>query len=707
MDNILIKDEKKKKKFYPNDIDISINKLPIINGKTEDMEKIKNINSNEKNENSSLKKFENQNKKKGIMKKKLNLENILVKYHPKIRTNSDFVNNQFMTNCMNTQNTYYNTNSNDNESGSKQNSSIQFFKISNFFNNNNSKKKTVKLNKKSLEERDLNEIISGRSKEKTLKKGKHKTTKTQQYKQIILIDSENEVNGYLSNFSPKTYGNFYIDKDNMNIKLNNNLKKPITRQLTKSPNKKKKTLFYNYDESSFESLNPFIENYYWKKNLKFFNLTQYLKEERKKLNITRYLSYGKKISLEKVKNDLLINSKNLITEKKNKLLKNKKIEFSSIKNYINNLYHVFFYEYMTSKNLKKFETFLLKDLIIDFSIIQIPNLQYILHKFFSIYDQVIQYIFTNDTENNIFTNIKSCDSIHYINLYKILRKAYKNNLNRIFLNDIISNDFKIVNIFQEINFKKAILIQRKKTRKKKKGSLISFLKVEKGRKNSIFEDISSVVKKTKEEIDKKDIKFKFLETNSYIEKWNPHFNKNFLMSRNKKILTENQLIETFLKKKKQIKSKLKWKKNMELLRNLGGDPMSQANSLLRTYEFQEKNINSPRFERLFQLIERGQNLLFEKEFSQFNDKINNKLKKTGDTLLIQAVRYANEPIIEFLINQGCDLNAQNYLGNTALHIAFLNNNLNIVNMLICCGAKEFILNNNGLTPWESRKQYYK
>ena len=64
MDNILIKDEKKKKKFYPNDIDISINKLPIINGKTEDMEKIKNINSNEKNENSSLKKFENQNKKK-------------------------------------------------------------------------------------------------------------------------------------------------------------------------------------------------------------------------------------------------------------------------------------------------------------------------------------------------------------------------------------------------------------------------------------------------------------------------------------------------------------------------------------------------------------------------------------------------------------------------------------------------------------------
>jgi ankyrin repeat protein len=135
--------------------------------------------------------------------------------------------------------------------------------------------------------------------------------------------------------------------------------------------------------------------------------------------------------------------------------------------------------------------------------------------------------------------------------------------------------------------------------------------------------------------------------------------------------------------------------------------MSQANSLLRTYEFQEKNINSPRFERLFQLIERGQNLLFEKEFSQFNDKINNKLQKTGDTLLIQAVRYANEPIIEFLINQGCDLNAQNYLGNTALHIAFLNNNLNIVNTLICCGAKEFILNNNGLTPWESRKQYYK
>ena len=146
---------------------------------------------------------------------------------------------------------------------------------------------------------------------------------------------------------------------------------------------------------------------------------------------------------------------------------------------------------------------------------------------------------------------------------------------------------------------------------------------------------------------------------------------------------------------------------MELLKNLGGDPMSKENSLLRIFEFQEKNINSPKFERLFKLIDRGQNLLFEKKFSEFKEQINNRLYKTGDTLLIQAVKNGNEPIIQFLINNGCNLNIQNYLGNTALHIAFLKNNLNIVNFLIESGANESIVNNNGLTPWELMKQCYK
>ena len=146
---------------------------------------------------------------------------------------------------------------------------------------------------------------------------------------------------------------------------------------------------------------------------------------------------------------------------------------------------------------------------------------------------------------------------------------------------------------------------------------------------------------------------------------------------------------------------------MELLKNLGGDPMSKENSLLRIFEFQEKNINSPKFERLFKLIERGQNSLFEKKFFEFKEQINNRLYKTGDTLLIQAVKNGNEPIIQFLINNGCNLNIQNYLGNTALHIAFLKNNLNIVNFLIESGANESIVNNNGLTPWELMKQCYK
>ena len=694
---------KKKKKFNSPNNNLSINKLPIINGKMEDNKKLKLFLINEKNGNSSYYKLKNNIKKENSNKRKESIENVKLKFHPKFRTNSDIVNDQLLTNCMNTQYTFNKTNT---EESVSKNSSIQFFKISNLFNKTNSKEKPVKLNKKSFEERDLKAILSGRKTDKIFKNVKYNPNKTQSFKHMIFMDSESENNSsYLSNYIPRTYSNYYFEKNNKTFR-DNNFKKTIKRQLSKSPMKNKKGLNYYYNNLNNNS-NQFDCNDNQKKNIKNMNLSEYLSKERKKLDINKYLSYGKKIYIEKIKNELLINSKNLINEKKNNLLKNNIIERPKFNDFIKKLYHIFFNEsILISKNLKKLEFFLVKYFLASFSLTQTENINmiYVLDKFFNVYKKVIQYIFNKDSENNESTKLKSCDSEYYKNIYKIIRSANKCYINRIFLIDIISFDFKISNNLKEIHFKQLFPCKRKQTRKRKKQSLLSFIKFEKKKRNSIFENISSIVKKKKEEIDEKDLKYKFFKTNNYIENWNPHYNKNFLINRNKKYLKENQLITAYFKREEVIKSKLSWNKNMELLKNLGGDPMSKENSLLRIFEFQEKNINSPKFERLFKLIDRGQNSLFEKKFSEFKEQINNRLYKTGDTLLIQAVKNGNEPIIEFLINKGCNLNIQNYLGNTALHIAFLKNNLNIVNFLIESGANESIVNNNGLTPWELMKQ---
>ena len=694
---------KKKKKFNSPNNNLSINKLPIINGKMEDNKKLKLFLINEKNGNSSYYKLKNNIKKENSNKRKESIENVKLKFHPKFRTNSDIVNDQLLTNCMNTQYTFNKTNT---EESVSKNSSIQFFKISNLFNKTNSKEKPVKLNKKSFEERDLKAILSGRKTDKIFKNVKYNPNKTQSFKHMIFMDSESENNSsYLSNYIPRTYSNYYFEKNNKTFR-DNNFKKTIKRQLSKSPMKNKKGLNYYYNNLNNNS-NQFDCNDNQKKNIKNMNLSEYLSKERKKLDVNKYLSYGKKIYIEKIKNELLINSKNLINEKKNNLLKNNIIERPKFNDFIKKLYHIFFNEsILISKNLKKLEFFLVKYFLASFSLTQTENINmiYVLDKFFNVYKKVIQYIFNKDSENNESTKLKSCDSEYYKNIYKIIRSANKCYINRIFLIDIISFDFKISNNLKEIHFKQLFPCKRKQTRKRKKQSLLSFIKFEKKKRNSIFENISSIVKKKKEEIDEKDLKYKFFKTNNYIENWNPHYNKNFLINRNKKYLKENQLIKAYFKREEVIKSKLSWNKNMELLKNLGGDPMSKENSLLRIFEFQEKNSNSPKFERLFKLIDRGQNSLFEKKFSEFKEQINNRLYKTGDTLLIQAVKNGNEPIIEFLINKGCNLNIQNYLGNTALHIAFLKNNLNIINFLIESGANESIVNNNGLTPWELMKQ---
>ena len=68
----------------------------------------------------------------------------------------------------------------------------------------------------------------------------------------------------------------------------------------------------------------------------------------------------------------------------------------------------------------------------------------------------------------------------------------------------------------------------------------------------------------------------------------------------------------------------------------------------------------------------------------------------GETLLyITASRYEDKnDIAELLIEHGVDINAQNRLGNTALHRAILRYNIDLVRILLENGADPYIINNS-------------
>lgn len=77
----------------------------------------------------------------------------------------------------------------------------------------------------------------------------------------------------------------------------------------------------------------------------------------------------------------------------------------------------------------------------------------------------------------------------------------------------------------------------------------------------------------------------------------------------------------------------------------------------------------------------------------------------GDTPLHRAVaRIPQHPMGQFLlvrklIQYGAPVDAQNKAGNTPLHIAAQQNNLEIVRMLLHAGADRSVINKDGFTPY--------
>ena len=101
------------------------------------------------------------------------------------------------------------------------------------------------------------------------------------------------------------------------------------------------------------------------------------------------------------------------------------------------------------------------------------------------------------------------------------------------------------------------------------------------------------------------------------------------------------------------------------------------------------------------LIVEGKEKLFINKLKELKNDIdiNNQMME-GNTFLIISTREGNKNITKFLCENGCELNIQNFKGNTALHYAIANLFFEIVDILIAYGAREDIINNFGLRPWE-------
>ena len=698
MDNILSNDKKKKKRNISYLIDSDKNELPIINNVSDMKSIIKNLKTmNNNNKNVIQIKFdENSKKLKHYMKK----TNKKVKFLSK-------------TNCTLNNLQPYNIRTNTNENTSNNNtSSIQYNNITDFMSNIKQKaidnmisfKKKNDFKNNIIKKKNYKKKFSNHFTNEDENKNKRKLSIISNESNLSMIDSGNEI---ISN------NIFYNDNDNYdNDNINNEkldmrfisykqqkkrMSKNFYRQMTKSPIKKINKNIGNlseYKKSFFKSKQYFIEN-----NKLIIDIDEYLINEREKIGNT--ISNIQEDYLKKVKQNFL--DKSLLFIKKKKEIKEKlvKVEEVNFKEIINNIYKSLFIKLISSKNFQRIELSLLKYFdSIENKFYEKSIINYILDTFLDIYYQTMNYIFNGDNKNKfpILENKSSNETV------KLLKEIYLKNI--VYINTIITRDFNKENFVKYSEIVRDVFIVVKR---KKKTISSGFLKKMNGINKKKERRLSLLsILKDNDKISLYELELnKFQKTSNFLIEWNPLLNKHMLDSR-AEIKKKQDMFDIF--KTYNISSKINLKNDIELLKSLGGNPMSKESAIIRFKELKEKSIKNNKyyFRKLYELINKGQNVLFFEEFNKLiNDiDINYIYRRTDYTLLMNAVKNENESIIEFLIKKGCDIDIQNHFGNTALHIAFMINNFQVINLLINYNANQNILNNQGLNPWECWKNYY-
>lgn len=129
----------------------------------------------------------------------------------------------------------------------------------------------------------------------------------------------------------------------------------------------------------------------------------------------------------------------------------------------------------------------------------------------------------------------------------------------------------------------------------------------------------------------------------------------------------------------------------EKLKNILGPEVSQNNDTM--FHLIARSNNWDMLERIWMWINR-------EELKDILQARNND----GDTCLHTAIKNLNGDLAECMMSQlfdlGADINAQDQLGNTVLHLAVDQHDFEVAEWLISVCADKSIKNNNSLTPYE-------
>ena len=161
-----------------------------------------------------------------------------------------------------------------------------------------------------------------------------------------------------------------------------------------------------------------------------------------------------------------------------------------------------------------------------------------------------------------------------------------------------------------------------------------------------------------------------------------------------------------LKKNKILLDK-KLKIDSMTIKFAGIDQLTKEASLIKTQEMENDLPDMKFFEKIVHFFQKRNISKFEDLVQSrpeaFNKIVNKQEFTTGNTLLIYATQYNLKSVIELLLLKGADPNIQNKFGNSALHLAYNNDNVFIINLLIEHGADTKLKNCNRILPWQMSK----
>ena len=178
----------------------------------------------------------------------------------------------------------------------------------------------------------------------------------------------------------------------------------------------------------------------------------------------------------------------------------------------------------------------------------------------------------------------------------------------------------------------------------------------------------------------------------------------FHYKNNKPINLNKRFSEMVINKKNKIQLDKKLKIDSITIKFAGIEQLTQEASLIKTQEIEKDLPDVKLFDKFVSFIQRRKinqfDLLIQKKEEAFNRILNKQEFSTGNTLLIYATQNNLKSLVELLLLKGADPNLQNKFGNSALHIAFKNDNAFIINLLLQYKAEQKLKNTNGLFPWQ-------